>query len=57
MPAPADGIYRISQFPGLWIDTAALAARDHVRLNAVLQRGIASAEHAEFARRLAEQSK
>ena len=48
-----DGIYRIGVFPGLWIDGAALLARDHSRMMAVLQEGLSSAEHEEFVRRLA----
>ena len=48
-----DGVYRIGVFPGLWIDSAALLARDHSRLMAVLQDGLDSTEHAEFVSRLA----
>lgn len=48
-----DGVYRIGVFPGLWIDGAALLARDHARLMAVLQNGLDSPEHAEFVSRLA----
>jgi Uma2 family endonuclease len=50
---PDDGVYRIGVFPGLWIDRAALLARDHSRLMAILQNGLDSPEHAEFASRLA----
>ncbi|MBC8875886.1 MAG: Uma2 family endonuclease [Planctomycetes bacterium] len=48
-----DRIYRIGVFPGLWIDGAALLARDHSRLMAVLQEGLSSTEHEEFVRGLA----
>ena len=48
-----DGVVRVRQFPGLWIDTAALAARDAVRLMATLQAGLATPEHAAFAATLA----
>lgn len=51
----ADGVLRSRIFPGLWLDPAALLAGDTARLAAVGQRGIASPEHAEFVRRLAEQ--
>ncbi len=38
----ADGIYRSPEFPGLWLDSAALWADDGLRLTATLQAGIAS---------------
>jgi hypothetical protein len=34
------------------LDAAALFARDHARLMATLQQGLASSEHAEFVKRL-----
>ncbi len=49
----ADGILRVRAFPGLWIDEAALFARDFARLIAVLEQGLATSEHAAFAKRLA----
>ncbi len=45
----ADGVVRARQFPGLWIDGPALAARDHGRLMATLDAGLATPEHAAFA--------
>ena len=48
----ADGVYRIQTFPGLWIDSAALLARDLRRLLAVLDSGLATPEHAAFAAKL-----
>lgn len=39
-------------FPGLWIDNAALMARDSARLIEVAQQGIASRAHAAFVKRL-----
>lgn len=48
-----DGLYRSRQFPGLWLDPRALLARDTRRLRAVLDQGLATAEHAAFAARLA----
>jgi Uma2 family endonuclease len=49
----ADGIFRSSYFPGLWLDTGALWSLNLQRMNAVLQQGLATPEHAEFAARLA----
>jgi Uma2 family endonuclease len=47
--APAsDGIHRSESFPGLWLDAAALIAGDMARVNAVLQQGLQSPEHARF---------
>ncbi len=48
----ADGITRSRCFPGLWLDTAALWRLDLPRLNAVLQQGLASPDHAAFTARL-----
>lgn len=45
---PADGIVRSRAFPGFWIDTRALMARDVNRLADCLDRGIASDEHSRF---------
>ncbi|HLQ46279.1 MAG TPA: Uma2 family endonuclease [Planctomycetaceae bacterium] len=47
-----EGISRSREFPGLWIDVAALMARDTKRLRAALDRGLARREHAAFCRRL-----
>ena len=49
----SDGIFRSRCFPGLWLDTAALWDLDLARANAVLQQGLATPEHAEFAAQLA----
>jgi Uma2 family endonuclease len=48
-----DGVVRLRCFPGLWIHAEALLAKDFDRLIATLQQGLASPEHAEFVRRLA----
>ncbi len=48
------GVWKSRVFPGLWLDGPALLARDSARLMAAVQRGLATPEHAEFARRLAE---
>jgi Uma2 family endonuclease len=51
----ADGIFRSRCFPGLWLDPAAFWQLDPARMNAVLQQGLSSPEHAAFAARLAGQ--
>ncbi len=48
----SDGIYRSRIFPGLWLDPAALVARNVTRVFEVLQSGLNSAEHSEFVRKL-----
>jgi hypothetical protein len=50
--ANRQGVRRSRVFPGLWLDGAALLARDSARLEAVLRQGLASREHAAFVRRL-----
>jgi len=52
-PPQTKGVIRSSTFPGLWIDITALANQQHQAALATLQAGLASPEHAEFARRLA----
>jgi Uma2 family endonuclease len=46
------GIWRSRVFPGLWLHGGALLARDSARLIAAVQQGLASREHAAFAKRL-----
>ncbi len=46
-PGP-DGVLRSEVFPGLWLDPAALVADDMQRVLAILDEGLASAEHAAF---------
>jgi Uma2 family endonuclease len=53
MSVDSDGIIRSQVFPGLYLHVASLLAQDRAPLLATLQRGIASAEHAAFVRRLA----
>jgi hypothetical protein len=48
----ADGVLRSEVFPGLWLDAGALIAGDLARAIAIVQQGLASAEHAEFTARL-----
>jgi Uma2 family endonuclease len=49
----ADGFYRSVTFPGLWLDPAALLANDRRQFRRVIDRGVASPEHAAFLIRLA----
>lgn len=53
VPPDLDGLHRSLAFPGLWLDPLALLARDTRRLRAVLDLGVATAEHAAFVARLA----
>ena len=53
VPPDADGILRSTAFPGFWLDPAALFRGDARRLMDVLNRGIATPEHAAFAASLA----
>jgi Uma2 family endonuclease len=48
-----DGLYRSQTFPGLWLDPQAALSEDKVSMIAVLDRGLATAEHADFAAALA----
>jgi hypothetical protein len=53
----ADGLIRSRCFPGLWLDVAALWRLDLAQMLKVLQLGVATAEHAEFADRLARKTR
>jgi Uma2 family endonuclease len=53
VPAPADGVYRSTIFPGLWLDAEALLAGDLARVLSVLQDGIRTPEHQQFVEQLA----
>ena len=44
----SSGILKSEVFPGLWLDPAAVVRGDLTRVMAVVQEGIASAEHAAF---------
>ena len=48
----AAGVIRSEAFPGLWLATAAMVACDLAGVLQVLQQGLATPEHAAFARRL-----
>jgi len=47
------GIFRSNEFPGLWLDGPALWEQDLARLVRTLERGLKSAAHATFVRKLA----
>jgi Uma2 family endonuclease len=53
MSIDADGNYRSTVYPGLWLDPAALLRGDLARVLAVLQQGLIAPEHADFVTRLA----
>jgi Uma2 family endonuclease len=53
LEADDNGILRSAYFPGLWLDTKSLWDLDLQRMNAVLQQGLATLEHAAFAEKLA----
>lgn len=48
----ADGLYRSSAFPGLWLDPLALLRCDTQALRDAIDRGCATADHAAFVGRL-----
>ncbi len=48
----AGGVYKSEVFPGLWLDAAALLRGEQAAVLNVLNEGLASPEHAEFAERL-----
>jgi Uma2 family endonuclease len=50
--ASPDGILKSEVFPGLWLDPAAMLDGNLARVLAVLDQGIQSPEHAEFAAKL-----
>ena len=56
MAPAADGVYRSTVFPGLWLDPVALLDGNVARVLAVVQDGLNSVEHAAFVARL-EQAK
>jgi len=53
VPPDPDGIHRSAVFPGLWLDPAALLARDKGAIQATVDLGVATPEHAGFVARLA----
>ncbi len=57
VPPDADGLFRSIVFPGLWLDPQALFAENRGRLREIVDRGVATPEHAAFVARLAEARK
>lgn len=57
LAAGTDALYRSEVLPGLWLDAAALLRGGLQAVFQVVQRGIDSAEHAEFLRRLQENAR
>ena len=53
LDVPADGIYRSTTFPGLWLDPSAFLNSDLKRVFDLVRQGLATTEHAEFVARLA----
>jgi hypothetical protein len=53
-PPPADpaGMVRSDVFPGLWLDVPAMLQGDLASVLAGIDRGVESAEHADFVQRL-----
>jgi Uma2 family endonuclease len=54
LPPGPDGLLRSLVFPGLWLDPAALLARNGARVFDVLDLGLHSPEHRDFVRALAQ---
>jgi Uma2 family endonuclease len=52
-PLGADGFYRSTVFPGLWLDPVALLKGDTRQLRGVVDVGCATSEHAAFVAKLA----
>jgi Uma2 family endonuclease len=52
VPLPADGIFLSREFPGLWLDAAAVLRNNRQRVLAALKKGLASPEHAAFVAKL-----
>lgn len=52
LEADAAGVFRSACFPGLWLDIAALWKLDLQGMNSVLQQGLATPEHGDFAAQL-----
>jgi Uma2 family endonuclease len=52
-PPDPDKVLRFQTFPGFWIDTAALFAKNYSQLMATLERGLGTPEHAAFVEQLA----
>lgn len=53
LPADQDGVVRSHVLPGLWLNAAALLARDGAHLLSTLQQGLRTTEHNQFVEELA----
>ena len=53
LPAPPDNVFRIRQFPGLWVDGQAVIHGDLAKAISTVHAGLASPEHAAFVAELA----
>ena len=54
IPADEAGLFRSQVFPGLWLNSKALFSEDTKQLLETLGQGLASSEHKQFVRQLAE---
>ena len=52
LEADQDGVIRSETFPGLWLDTKPLLAKDTALMLNTLERGLKSPEHAELVAKL-----
>lgn len=57
LPLGEDGVYRSEILPGLWLDASAALRGDWLAALQVVQRGLASPEHAAFVQHLQHQAK
>lgn len=57
LPADVEGVVHSQVFPGLWLDVPALLDGNLAQVLAVLQKGLATPEHAAFVERLTEKRK
>ena len=53
-PVDAEGLHRSEVFPGLWLHVQAMIEGKLAEALAVLQRGLASAEHGDFVKKLSQ---
>ena len=57
LQAGADGIFRSTVFPGLWLDPKAFWERDLRGLETIIEQGCGTPEHAEFVQKLSQARK
>jgi hypothetical protein len=56
-PLPANGVFKSTVLPGLWLDIQAMLAGDLVRVFQVLDQGLTQPEHAAFVQQLQQRRK